>query len=43
MAIVKSVVDAHEGVITVESEPDKGTTMRISIPAQKPPPAQTVA
>jgi signal transduction histidine kinase len=42
MAIVKSVVDAHEGVITVESEPAKGTTMRISIPAQKPPPAQTV-
>jgi signal transduction histidine kinase len=38
MAIVKSVVDAHQGVITVESEPGRGTSMHISIPLQPPPP-----
>ncbi len=38
MAIVKSVVDAHHGVITVESEPGRGTSMHISIPLQPPPP-----
>jgi len=32
MAIVKSIVDAHEGTIAIESEPDKGTAVTIAIP-----------
>jgi len=32
MAIVKSIVDAHEGNIAIQSEPSKGTCVTISIP-----------
>lgn len=32
LAIVKSIIDAHDGVIHVESEVDKGTTFKVLIP-----------
>ncbi len=32
MAIVKKIIDDHKGLIDVESEPGKGTTVRISLP-----------
>jgi signal transduction histidine kinase len=32
LAIVKQIVEQHEGSISVESEPDKGTTFRIDLP-----------
>src|SRR5262249_1392245 len=31
--IVKGIVDANKGAITPESEPGKGTTFRITLPA----------
>ena len=36
MKIVKDVVDMHGGRISVESEPDKGTTFEIRLPIQGP-------
>jgi two-component system sensor histidine kinase HydH len=33
MAIAGSVVDRHGGRLQVESEPDRGTRVRISLPA----------
>jgi signal transduction histidine kinase len=33
MAIVKKIVDDHNGSIEVESEPGKGTTVRVLLPA----------
>ena len=33
LAFVQRIVEAHSGSITVESEPDQGTTFTISIPA----------
>ncbi len=35
LAIVKEIVTAHKGEITCESEPGKGTTFRITLPAWK--------
>jgi signal transduction histidine kinase len=35
--IVKDVVDAHGGSISVESEPGKGTAFHITLPIQGPP------
>ncbi|MCP4666837.1 MAG: hybrid sensor histidine kinase/response regulator, partial [Deltaproteobacteria bacterium] len=32
LAIVKRVVEAHNGTIDVESVPDRGTTFRILLP-----------
>jgi signal transduction histidine kinase len=32
MSIVKKIVDDHQGKIEIESEPGKGTTMRIELP-----------
>jgi len=32
LAIVKSIVEAHNGIVTVESEPDVGSTFRVYIP-----------
>lgn len=32
LAIVKQIVEQHGGTISVESEPDKGTTFRIDLP-----------
>src|SRR5581483_5041475 len=33
LAIVKEIVAAHKGEVTCESEPGKGTTFRIALPA----------
>jgi K+-sensing histidine kinase KdpD len=35
MAIVKKIIDDHKGKIEIDSEPGKGTTMRIKLPFQK--------
>ena len=37
MVIVKNIVEAHGGMITVESEPSKGTAMIFTIPIMKQP------
>jgi signal transduction histidine kinase len=34
MAIVKSIVEAHKGEITLESAPGKGTRVEIRLPAE---------
>jgi signal transduction histidine kinase len=36
LAIVQSVVSDHGGRISVESEPDRGTTFRIDLPVRPP-------
>jgi len=38
LSIVKSLVEMHEGEIDVESEPGRGTTFRIRLPATAPDP-----
>lgn len=35
LAIVKEIVTAHKGKVTCESEPGKGTTFRITLPASE--------
>jgi two-component system sensor histidine kinase BaeS len=32
LSIVKSIVDMHRGVITVDSAPDRGTTVEVRLP-----------
>jgi len=32
LAIVKSIVEAHKGSVTVESEPDKGSAFFVTLP-----------
>ncbi len=39
--IVKDVIDAHGGEVTVESEPGKGTSFHITLPVQGPPPTHS--
>jgi signal transduction histidine kinase len=34
LAICRSIIEAHNGTITVESEPGKGSTFRILLPAE---------
>jgi signal transduction histidine kinase len=36
--IVKDVISAHGGTITVQSEPGKGTVFYITLPLEGPPP-----
>lgn len=36
LAIVHGVVEAHGGTIKVESQPDRGTTVNISLPLRRP-------
>ena len=36
LAIVKTFVEAHDGTVTVESEPGQGSTFRIKLPAAIP-------
>ena len=36
LAIVKKIVEDHRGSIEIESEPNKGTTMRVNLPGAKP-------
>jgi signal transduction histidine kinase len=33
LSIVKEIVEAHHGEVTCESEPGKGTTFRVTLPA----------
>ena len=36
LAIVRRTIEAHQGTITVESEPDQGATFTISLPQHQP-------
>ncbi len=39
LVIVKRIVEEHGGTITIDSTPDVGTTVTVTIPAGDPPPA----
>lgn len=43
LAIVRWIVDAHDGDITVQSRPGRGTTFRVTIPLRVEPPEPTAA
>ncbi|HWC15096.1 MAG TPA: ATP-binding protein [Actinomycetota bacterium] len=36
LAFVRRIVEAHDGTVSVQSEPDEGTRLIVSIPAAKP-------
>ncbi|HJE24858.1 MAG TPA: PAS domain-containing protein [Methylorubrum populi] len=36
LAIVKHTLNRHRGRLTIESEPDRGTTVRVSLPEHRP-------
>ncbi len=38
LAIVKQIIEAHGGEISVQSQPDEGTTFRFTLPRQSPVP-----
>ena len=42
MAAVYGIVKSHDGVVTLDSEPGKGTTVRIYIPANPVIPVETI-
>ncbi len=42
LSIVKAVVEAHRGTVSIESEPDSGTTFTVSLPADLPASAALV-
>jgi signal transduction histidine kinase len=37
LAVVKKIVDSHQGIIDVESEPDRGAVFSIKLPYPAPP------
>jgi signal transduction histidine kinase len=43
LALAARIVAAHEGTVKVTSEPGRGTTLRISLPAADPPPSRTAS
>ena len=34
LSLVKAIVEAHGGVVTVESEPERGSTFALRLPAR---------
>ncbi len=40
LAICRTLVQANEGSITLNSEPGQGTTVAVTLPSQAPPPAE---
>lgn len=32
LALIKSIVEAHQGMIQIESEPDRGSTFHVYLP-----------
>ena len=41
LAMVFGIIKRHQGTLEIESEPDKGTTVRVRLPAAVPPPNGT--
>lgn len=36
LTIVKAIIDAHHGIITIDSPPEAGTTIRVTLPRPQP-------